>query len=150
MAAVLKFRIMQKILVKRLWVDEGITLSKIFVDGKFVCLGLEDPIRSVKVKGETGIPAGIYKVGLRHSPKFSTKYGHNMLWVQSVVGFEFILVHPGNTKDDTEGCLLVGNTLGVVNGKIAVLASSTAYNTLYKMVAPAAKAGKLEIEYVNF
>ena len=141
---------MQKIIVKRLWVDEGITLSKIFVDGKFVCLGLEDPIRAEKVKGETGIPAGIYKVGLRHSPKFSPKYGHNMLWVQNVPGYEFILIHPGNTKDDTEGCLLVGNTLGVVNNKIAVLASVTAYNMLYKMVLPSAQAGRLEIEYVNF
>lgn len=141
---------MQKILVKRLWVDEGITLSKIYVDGKFICLGLEYPIRAEKVKGETGIPAGIYKVGLRYSPKFSPKYGHQMLWVMGVPLYEFILIHPGNTKEDTEGCLLVGNTLGVVANKIAVLASVTAYNTLYKLVAPAAKAGNLEIEYVNF
>jgi hypothetical protein len=141
---------MQRILVKRLWVDEGITLSKIFVDGKFVCLGLEDPLRASKIKGETGIPAGIYKVGLRHSPKFSPKYGHNMLWVMGVPQYEFILIHPGNTKDDTEGCLLVGSSLGVIKDKIAVLASVTAYNTLYKMVLPAAQAGKLEIEYINF
>lgn len=139
-----------KITVKRLWVDEGITLSKIYVNGKYVCLGLEDPLLASKIKGETGIPAGVYKVGLRHSPRFSPKYGHEMLWVQNVPGFEFILIHPGNTKDNTDGCLLVGNTLGVVNGKIAVLASTSAYNALYKMVLPAAKAGKLEIEYVNF
>jgi hypothetical protein len=141
---------MQKILVKRLWVDEGVTLSKIFVDGKYVCLGLEDPLRASKIKGETGIPEGIYKVGLRYSPRFSPKYGHNMLWVMDVPQYEFILVHPGNTKEDTEGCLLVGGTLGVVNNKIAVLASVTAYNTLYKLVASSAKSGNLEIEYVNF
>lgn len=138
------------ITVKRLWIDEGITLSKIFVDGQFICLGLEDPLRSLKVKGETGITAGIYKVALRYSPKFSPKYGHEMLWVKDVPGFEFILIHPGNTKEDTDGCLLVGSTLGVVNGKIAVMASTTAYHSLYKLVLPSAKSGKLTIEYVNF
>jgi len=139
-----------KITVKRLWIDQGITLSKIYVDGKYICLGLEDPLRTSKVHGETGIPAGVYNIGLRYSPKFSPKYGHEMLWVQNVPGFEFILIHPGNTKEDTEGCLLVGSTLGVLKDKIAVLASTTAYNTLYKLVLPAAKAGKLQIEYINF
>jgi hypothetical protein len=139
-----------KITVKRLWIDEGVTLSKIYVDDKYICLGLEDPLRVTKLHGQTGIPAGVYNVALRFSPKFSPKYGHEMLWIQNVPGFEFILIHPGNTKEDTDGCLLVGSTLGVIKDRIAVLASTTAYNTLYKLVLSAAKAGKLQIEYINY
>jgi hypothetical protein len=73
--------------------------------------------RDVKVKGETRIPAGRYQVTLRteggfHS-KYSEKYGEmhkGMLWVRDVPGFEYILIHTGNTDEHTAGCLLVGNT----------------------------------------
>ena len=46
---------------------------------KFLCFTLEDEARKVKVSGETRIPAGTYKLGLRtvggFHGRYSKKYG---------------------------------------------------------------------------
>lgn len=39
-----------------------------------------------------------------------------------------ILFHKGNTEDDSRGCILLGKTLDVLNGKIAVAHSGTAFS----------------------
>ena len=42
-----------------------------------------------------------------------SKYGDmhkGMLWVRDIPGFEYILIHTGNTDEHTSGCLLVGDT----------------------------------------
>lgn len=136
-----------KIEVLRLFTDQVVTLSKVLIDGEFFCYGLEDPMREKKVYAETAIPNGQYMVGLRHSPKFSYRFEHDMLWVKDVPGFEYILIHWGNTVKDTAGCLLLGNRLGVVSGQIAVLNSIPTYQNFYRKVIAAAKAGELKIEY---
>ena len=33
-----------------------------------------------------------------------------MLWVRDVPGFEYILIHTGNTDEHTSGCLIVGDS----------------------------------------
>ena len=66
------------------------------------------------------IPAGIYEVRPRVSPKFGKCF--------RLVGTEprtEILIHAGNTAEDTEGCILVGSYFGMLEGKPAVLASRT-------------------------
>lgn len=138
-----------KIVWKRILIDEGVTLSKVYLNDAFHCFGLEDPIRDAKIKGIAAIPAGNYKVELRHSPRFSARYGHEMLWLRNVSNFEYILIHPGNTVDDTEGCLLVGSRVGVLKNKIAVLNSTNTYNNLYRKVVEFAKNGTLKIEIIN-
>ena len=83
----------------------------------FLCYTLEDEHRDEKVMHETRIPAGTYKITLRtvggfHS-RYAKKYGDmhkGMLWVRDVPGFEYILIHTGNTDEHTSGCLLVGST----------------------------------------
>jgi hypothetical protein len=90
----------------------GATLGSLYVDDVRLFETLEDPIRerpgvpvaSWKVKGQTAIPAGRYRVTLRHSPRF----GRVLPWIQDVPGFEWILIHAGNLSVDTEGCILVG------------------------------------------
>lgn len=88
------------------------TIGELFVDGKFECFILEDlmrPAGAVKVPGKTAIPNGTYKVILNQSPRFKRILPRLL----DVPGFEGILIHPGNTPADTDGCLLPGRTRAV-------------------------------------
>ena len=84
---------------------------------KFLCYTLEDESRAKKVPGETCIPEGEYCLGFRTEGGFDAKYAHRfadmhmgMLEVCDVPNFKYILIHCGNTDEDTAGCLLVGDT----------------------------------------
>ena len=63
-----------------------------------------DHIASVKVRGQTAIPAGCYQVVLKQSGN----YGADTPTVHKVPGFRYIRIHAGNSADDTEGCILPG------------------------------------------
>ena len=127
---------------------------------KFLAYTLEDEYRETKVKGETRIPAGTYKIKLRKEGgfhgRYTTKYGSmhkGMLHVQDVPGFDYILIHTGNTDEHTDGCLLVGNTqtenIGTKDGFIG--ASGDAYKRIYPPIAKALEDGdEVEITYVDF
>ena len=127
---------------------------------KFLCYTLEDEHREEKVSGETRVPAGTYdlvlrKVGGFHS-RYSKKYGSmhkGMLWVWDVPGFEYILIHTGNTDEHTAGCLLVGNSqqanFGSSNGFIG--SSVDAYKRIYPPIAEAIERNeKVTITYTDF
>ena len=120
------------------------TQSLFFIGGVFECYGIEDEERSVKVWGETCIPPGRYKIKLRTEGKFHDRYKAKfpgfhvgMLHVTGVPGFEYILIHPGNTDDDTAGCYLPGRDVETA----AVEESTIAYEALYKKIAPWLTAG---------
>jgi hypothetical protein len=127
---------------------------------KFLAYTLEDEYRETKEKGETRIPAGTYKIKLRKEGgfhgRYTTKYGSmhkGMLHVQDVPGFDYILIHTGNTDEHTDGCLLVGNTqtenIGTKDGFIG--ASGDAYKRIYPPIAKVLEdGGDVEITYVDF
>lgn len=126
------------------------TFGRFLIDDKLKCLTLEDTYRKIKIKGETRIQAGRYKVELYHSPSFSPKYGHKMLHVMNVPNFEGILIHCGNTNIDTHGCLLVGKKIGVLNHKRAVLDSKNAYKEIYPIISEAILRGEeVFITYID-
>ncbi len=149
-----------KIKVKRIASDSDATLSTIWVDGEFACFGLEDEYRKDKVAKETRIPAGEYRIGLRTEGGFNSRYAKKfsdfhkgMLQVCDVPGFEYILIHIGNTEEDTAGCLLVG--LGASKpangyGTFSIQSSKSAYSNLYRQVIDAAIADDLTILYIDF
>ncbi len=132
--------------------NDDATLSIIYIDDVFQCFGLEDEKREDKVPGETRIVAGFYQVGLRtiggFNDRYSKKFGdfhQGMLHIMDVPGFEYILIHIGNTDEDTAGCLLVG--CGAMIGEdITIMSSTSAYKDFYKKVVLAAKQGMLTIE----
>jgi hypothetical protein len=70
-----------------------------------------------------------------------------MLQVMNVPEFEYILIHIGNTDDDTSGCLCVGSY--PLKGRLGVGLSVVGYTLLYKMVIDAAIDGDLNIEYID-
>ena len=102
-----------KLKVERLWKKPGYTVGRLYVDGKFFCNTLEDTVRDLnrerKVPGKTAITYGEYKVVFNWSPKF----GRNLPRLLNVPAFEGILIHPGNTADDSSGCILVGKNTKV-------------------------------------
>ncbi len=137
-----------KICIERFLFERDCTVGRLYIDGVLKCFTIEDEMRTIKVRGETAIPYGVYKLGLRYSPKFSPKFGHEMLWVKDVPGFEYVLIHWGNTDDDTDGCLVVGDKVGVISGQTAVLNSIATYKEIYKQVADVLTlGGQVTIEY---
>lgn len=91
------------------------TLGSLLIDGKFFCYTLEDvdrgltqsmelsDVKKKKVKEETAIPYGKYRVQLTYSNRFK----RILPLVVDVKGFEGIRFHGGNTHLNTEGCILV-------------------------------------------
>ena len=112
-----------KIEVKRLYKTENSTIGELTIDGKFECYTLEDKERNVKIKCETAIPKGAYKVIINQSNRFKKL----MPLVLNVPNFEGIRIHPGNSNHDTEGCILVGQT----RSKDYISKSRKAYEILF-------------------
>ena len=59
-----------QITVKRLYKTENSTIGELLIDGVFECFTLEDKERPVKIKSETAIPKGTYKVIINQSNRF--------------------------------------------------------------------------------
>lgn len=127
-----------KLEVKRIAKQSTYTIGKLFIDGEYFCDTLEDVCRGltqdmteaqiaqIKVKGQTAIPSGTYKVDITFSQKFK-KY---LPILENVKGFEGIRIHSGNDSDDTEGCLLVGKN----KAKGQVLESRDTFNKLMSKI----------------
>ena len=142
------------VLVDRFISDDDTTISRIFVDKKFVCFGLEDEYRIEKRIGETRIPAGTYQVRLRtegkHHEQYKIRFANihrGMLHIQNVPNFQYILIHCGNTDQDTEGCLLVGSQAITEPHNMSITQSEAAYRRFYTQVVDAAERGDLTIRF---
>ena len=127
----------------------GILINK--TNNKFLAYTLEDEYRDEKKFGETRIPEGTYKLGLRKVGGYHTKYSKRfsdihigMLHVLNVPNFEYILIHCGNTDEHTAGCLLVGDSQE--NNQITkdgfIGKSTQAYKRIYPDIANAIDCGE--------
>lgn len=112
-----------KLELERRFLGESYTIGSLSIDGKKFCDTLEDRVRDLnkngvfdgdekKVYGETAIPYGTYDVVVDYSPKFKRELPR----LQNVKHFEGILIHRGNTAEDSAGCILVGENK--VKGKV--------------------------------
>lgn len=132
--------------LRRLTQDTNATIGDVLVDMKPICKSLEDPWHVAKIAGSTRIPAGLYPMALRTEggmhQRYLERYGkdfhHGMLHIREVPWFEYVLVHCGNTVDDTKGCVLVGTD---VEGH-TLTGSEKAYRELYPLIAAAFARGE--------
>lgn len=105
-----------KLLLDRTVFTEASTTGVLYINDIRECFTLEDKVREVegrdvsewKIQNKTAIPKGTYKIVIDVSPK----YQREMLHILDVPGFSGIRIHSGNVADDTEGCILVGKTVG--------------------------------------
>ena len=108
------------------------TISQLTVDGADECFILEDVDRHLennperKVHGKSAIPRGTYQVIITLSNRFKRE----LPLLVDVPGFEGIRIHPGNTSEDTEGCLLPGRT----RTDRTVGESKVAFNALFAKI----------------
>jgi len=109
-----------------------------------LCLTLENAWRDNQVNISC-IPAGRYKVDLNHqSPAFG-----RVILIKDVEGRTYSLFHWGNTSDDTEGCVLVGNAFGRVKGNLAVTSSKKTFQQLLKTLDDLYPDGECYINIVD-
>lgn len=118
-----------QITIKRLHKTDKSTIGELLIDGIFECYTLEDIERPVKIKAETAISKGTYKVIINQSNRFKRL----MPLLLNVPNFEGVRIHAGNTNHDTEGCILVGRT----RSKDFIGQSRKAYEKLFKKMQAA-------------
>lgn len=98
-----------KLLLQREVLTPSSSIGKLYVNSLFECFTLEDydarlEEGGTKVAGSTAIPRGTYRVILDYSNRFK-RVLPRLLDVPNYVG---VRIHPGNTSEDTEGCILTG------------------------------------------
>lgn len=71
------------------------------------------------------VPPGRYKIELVNSPAFGETWE-----LKGVPNRSEILIHWGNTPEDTEGCVLIGESWGWIDPYFAVLNSRKALKRL--------------------
>lgn len=102
------------------------TIGTFWMDDAFLCYTLEDPDNNNE-KGVSCIPEGIYHVSPHDGPRFKD------VWIiNNVPNRSAILIHSGNSINDTHGCVLVGRKVGTIQGLPAVLESRLALDFLRK------------------
>jgi hypothetical protein len=126
---------------------------------EFLCYTLEDEYREEKIRTETRIPQGTYKITLRTVGRLHEKYvkrfpgvHRGTLHVRNVPNFKYILIHCGNTDDHTAGCLLLGDsqTSNIIKKDGFIGSSTQAYARVYPPIAKALEDGEeVTITYID-
>lgn len=93
-----------RILVQRDTFTDKSTTGTVYLDGEQFCWSLELPNKD----GLPGscIPQGSYPVTAQMSPRFNRSMPH----IHDIPNRSSILIHWGNSAEDTEGCILLGGT----------------------------------------
>lgn len=134
--------------LERTWCGNVCTIGTLYVDGKTECFTLEDrvredgrPVNAWKIPGKTAIPTGIYNVIITPSIRFK----RDLPLLVNVPGFSGVRIHPGNTSEDTEGCILVG----MGKGPDSVTESRRALEQLFPKIKDAIGCGeKVTLEVI--
>ena len=148
--------------LNRRYKGDGYTIGTLTIDGKYFCDTLEDTDRGldqsmteanimhIKVKGKTAIPTGTYRIDMATiSPRFKARwwarqFGGIVPRLVGVRGFTGVLIHPGNTADDTDGCILVGRNADVYLHKLNPFSVFVCAETAAKLARCRERAAEAE------
>lgn len=116
------------VMIERLPGSDDGTPGDLYIDGRWFCHTLELPWRD-NAPRVSCIPPGSYRIAVKNSPRFGRVYR-----LYSVPGRSEILIHSGNWAGDValgyrshvQGCILLGNRRGRLDGQTAVLVSKPA------------------------
>lgn len=104
------------------------TLGVLLVPSLRPLVTLELPWKD-NLRNVSCVPRGTYELVLHESPKFG-----RVFLLKNVPSRDNILIHPGNTVRDTEGCILLGLKFGHILGDEAVVSSRQAVNQLFNLL----------------
>lgn len=90
--------------VQRQALKDDRTTGELLLDGQHFAWSLEDAVRDRKIPGQTAIPEGRFEV----VATWSRRFGRMLPLLLKVPHFEGVRFHGGNTPEDTEGCILIG------------------------------------------
>ena len=139
-----------KLTLKRIAFKPSYTIGKLYIDDIYFCDTIEDfdrgltqdmslsEINKIKVMHQTAIPHGEYEIIVNISPK----YKRLLPRLIDVPGFDGILIHRGNTADDSSGCIIIGE-----NKVVGKVINSTGYEI--KLVDKLKNAKEITIDIVK-
>lgn len=120
--------------LKRLQRTDKCTIGALAIDGNFICWTLEEPWLN-NMKDVSCIPLGHYRAHEYQSAKFGKCYSITDLQNRQPANRSGILIHSGNTTNDTSGCILLGLEIGYLKGEKAVLKSKDAYTLFLNLMS---------------
>jgi len=128
-----------KLELKRTIFTDRTTIGDLSIDGVFFCNTLEDKDRKLEAGGRkiperTAIPRGEYEVDITFSNRFK-KY---LPELKNVPQFTGVRIHPGNTENDTEGCILPGDRVD----DYSIMNSRVTFNDLFDILEAAKTRGE--------
>lgn len=105
------------------------TFGVLKLNKQVFCVTLEPPDRCNQVN-RSSIPAQQYLLKRIRSPHFG-----NTFEVADVPGRSFVLLHPGNRVDDSEGCILLAEHFGKLYDDRGVLNSGKTFERFMQELA---------------
>lgn len=159
---------MEEFMLLRIKSDNDSTFGALFHGDSFVCATMEDQYQPIKEHAETRIPAGRYQLELRIEGGFHKRYQQHrkigpihkgMIWLRmpdspagndevsrvndngDIETWTYVLLHCGNTDDDTAGCILVGRFPQAFLGKMEIWSSVNTYLSIYPRMAKMIQKG---------
>ena len=129
---------MNTIKVTRLYPTPAGLFGVISLNNDPVCWSLEPPWRMNKINESCVIP-GVYLYKHYLSPKFKRM----CISLSDVYNRSYVSIHQGNLLEDTNGCILVGMSIGHLKGHRAVKESNKALDLL---ITNTTQVGQIVIE----
>lgn len=105
------------------------TFGVLKVNKSFYCCTLEPPDQENQ-EDKSSIPTGQYTCKRIKSPKFGDTYE-----VSDVTARSNVLFHAGNVVGHTSGCIILGQHIGKLRGKKAVLNSGKTFDRFMDLMS---------------